>query len=116
MTEGAPIVLERLTFVGLDSLPPKLQKEVTQDLPLRVGKPFNLTRLQMSIDTVALRLRNRGYPTVDIFRAFSSDSATRTADATLTVETGQHYSFGSVKVVGTERVDTSVVRSLLVVR
>ena len=116
VTEGAPIVLDRLAFEGLDTLPPKVQKEVTEDLPLRVGKPFNLTRLQMSIDTVSLRLRNRGYPTVDIFRAFSSDSATRTADATLTVETGKHYSFGAVRVVGTERVDTNVVRSLLVVK
>ncbi len=115
VTEGAPIVLQRLAVEGLDSLPPKVQKEVTQDLPLREGKPFNLSRLQMSIDTVALRLRNLGYPLVDIFRAFSSDSATRTATATLTVETGRHYSFGSVKVVGTERVDSNVVRSLLVV-
>ena len=53
---------------------------MTQDLPLRVGKPFNLARLQMSIDTVTLRLRNLGYPTVDIFREFASDSATRTGE------------------------------------
>lgn len=116
VTEGAPIVLQQLTFQGLDSLPLKRQKEVTQDLPLRVGKPFNLSRLQMSIDTVALRLRNLGYPKVDIFREFTSDSATRTASATLKVETGQHFSFGSVKVQGTSRVDTNVVRSLLVVK
>ena len=115
VTEGAPIVLEQLTFVGLDSLPPGKQREVTQDLPLRVGKPFNLARLQMSIDTVTLRLRNLGYPTVDIFREFASDSATRRANATLTVETGHHYRFGSVKVEGTTRVDTSVVRALLLV-
>ena len=115
MTEGAPIVLQQLTFHGLDSLPDKRKKQVTQDLPLRVGKPFNLARLQWSIDTVSLRLRNLGYPTVDIFREFMSDSATRTASATLTVETGHHFSFGSVKVEGTARVDTSVVRSLLVV-
>ena len=115
VTEGAPIVLENLTFLGLDSLPPGKQKEVTLDLPLRLGKPFNLARLQMSIDTVALRLRNLGYPTVDIFREFASDSATRTANATLTVEPGHRFSFGSVKVEGTTRVDTSIVRSLLVV-
>ena len=116
VTEGAPIVLEQLTFLGLDSLPPKQRKVVTQDLPLRVGKPFDLARLQASIDTVKLRLRDRGYPTVDVFREFLSDSATRKATATLTVETGHHFAFGSVKVTGTARVDTNVVRSLLVVR
>ena len=115
VTEGAPIVLQQLSFVGLDSLPAKRQKEVTQDLPLRVGKPFDLARLQMSVDTVSLRLRNLGYPTVDVFREFASDSATRKASATLTVETGHRFRFGSVKVAGTTRVDTSVVRSLLVV-
>ena len=116
VTEGAPIVLQQLTFNGLDSLPDKRKKQVTQDLPLRVGKPFNLAQLQWSIDTVSLRLRNLGYPTVDIFREFTSDSATRTASATLTVETGHHFSFGSVKVEGTARVDTSIVRSLLLVK
>jgi outer membrane protein insertion porin family/translocation and assembly module TamA len=115
VTEGTPIRLEQLTFLGLDSLPPGKQKEVTQDLPLRVGKPFNLARLQMSIDTVKLRLRNQGYPMVDVFREFTSDSATRKASATLTVVPGHHFAFGSVKVEGTTRVDTSVVRSLLAV-
>ncbi len=115
VTEGRPIVLEQLTITGLDSLRPKDRKEVTQDLPLREGKPFNLAHLQMSIDTVSLRLRNLGYPTVDIFREFTSDSATHVAKATLTVETGHHFSFGSVKVEGTTRVDTGIVRSLLVV-
>ena len=97
VTEGAPIVLQQLTFIGLDSLPSKRKKEVTQDLPLRVGKPFDLARLQASIDTVKLRLRNRGFPTVDVFREFISDSATRTASVTLTVEMGHHFAFGSVK-------------------
>jgi outer membrane protein insertion porin family/translocation and assembly module TamA len=52
---------------------------------------------------------------VDVFREFTSDSATRTASATLTVETGHHFRFGSVEVEGTRRVDTSIVRSLLAV-
>lgn len=116
ITEGEPIVVREITFLGLDTLPSKVRKEVTQDLPLRVGKPFDLARLQMSIDTVRLRFRNRGYPLADVFREFSADSATHSALVTLTVETGQHFSFGGVKVTGTQRVDTAVVRSLLVVK
>lgn len=115
VTEGAPILLQSLEFRGLDSLPPRAQKEVTQDLPLRQGKPFNIALLQSTIDTVKARLRNRGYPLVDIFREFQSDSATLVATATLNVETGRRYAFGSIAVEGSAKVDTAAVRSLLVV-
>ena len=100
ITEGLPILLQQLEFTGLDSLDAKARREVTEDLPLRIGKPFNISLLQASIDTVGARLRNRGYPLVDIFREFQSDSATRVASATLNVETGRRYAFGRITVAG----------------
>jgi outer membrane protein insertion porin family/translocation and assembly module TamA len=115
ITEGLPILLQSLDVTGLDSLPARERKDVTQDLPLRLGRPFNISLLQATIDTVALRLRNRGYPLVEIFREFQSDSVSRTATATLHVETGRHYDFGRIAVEGSARVDTAAVRSLLVV-
>lgn len=115
VTEGAPIRVQSLDFTGLDSLPARDRKEVTEDLPLRVGKPFDIALLQATIDTVKGRLRNRGYPLVDIFREFRSDSATLEATATLHVETGQRYAFGRITVEGSQKVDTAAVRSLLVV-
>lgn len=115
ITEGLPILLQSLDFTGLDSLPEKQRKEIAQDLPLRVGKPFNITLLQTTIDTVKTRLRNQGFPLVDIFREFESDSATRVATATLHVETGRHYVFGRITVEGSAKVDTAAVRTLLVV-
>lgn len=115
VTEGAPIRVQSLDFTGLDSLPARDRKEVTEDLPLRVGKPFDIALLQATIDTVKGRLRNRGYPLVDIFREFRSDSATLEATATLHVETGQRYDFGRITVEGSQKVDTAAVRSLLVV-
>jgi outer membrane protein insertion porin family/translocation and assembly module TamA len=116
ITEGPPILLRSLEFTGLDSLRPKDRREVTQDLPLRLERPFNISFLQATIDTLKARLRDRGYPLVDIFREFQSDSATRTATATLTVDPGKKYTFGEVVVEGSAKVDTSVVRSLMVVR
>ncbi len=116
ITERLPILTRSIEFTGLDSLTPKQREQVTQDLPLRVERPFNISLLQATIDTVKVRLRNRGYPLVDIFREFQSDSATRSASVTLTVETERQYTFGDVVVRGTQKVDTSVVRSLLLVR
>jgi outer membrane protein insertion porin family/translocation and assembly module TamA len=114
ITEGLPILLQQLEFTGLDSLEAQARREVTQDLPLRIGKPFNISLLQATIDTVGARLRNRGYPLVDIFREFQSDSATLVASATLNIETGRHYAFGRITVTGSDKVDTADVRSLLV--
>lgn len=116
ITEGRPVVVTELRVRGLDSLPEEDRRRVVQDLPLRVGQPFNRATLQLTIDSLAQRLRNRGFPAVDIFREFSADSATYSATVGLDVETGPFTRVSGVRVEGTRRVDTSVVRSLLVTR
>ncbi len=114
--EGPPIRVASLRLLGLDSLPPEVRAAVVQDLPLRVGRPFNRALLQVTVDTVAGRLRDRGYPAADVFREFTADSATRSAEVALTVETGPRMRVGTVRVEGVARVDTQVVRSLMVTR
>jgi outer membrane protein assembly factor BamA len=116
ITEGKPIVLTEFAITGLDSLPEKERRGVRENLPLRKGQPFDLSRLQASVDTVVWRLRSRGYPRADAFREYTVDSAARTATAGIELAPGQRMRVGTVRVEGTNRVDSNVVRALMATR
>jgi outer membrane protein insertion porin family len=116
ITEGAPIRVTTLTVVGVDSLPRQLRRAVLLDLPLQVGDPFNRFAMQASADSITRRLRDRGYPSARVFSAFESDKETKTATVTLDAVPDGRAVIGRIRVIGTQRVDTAVVRKLLVAR
>lgn len=116
ITEGEPIRVTSLSTVGLDSLPPRLRRGVLLDLPLQVGDPFNRFAMQASADSITRRLRDRGYPAATVFTAFEANRDQKTASVTLEAQPGGRAVIGPVTVIGTNRVDTAVVRKLLVAR
>jgi outer membrane protein insertion porin family len=112
ITEGPPIVVTSFTVTGLDSLPKPAK--LTEDLPLRIGKPFNRFLFQASADSILRRLRDRGYPSADVLRNFTVDKVARTAVVSLDVLPGRFAVFGGVTVTGAARVDSSLIRDMLV--
>lgn len=116
ITEGNPIRVTSINVTGLDSLPSRLRRAVLLDLPLQVGDPFNRFTMQASADSVTRRLRDRGHPSARVFTAFESNRDTKTAEVTFESEPGRRAVIGPIQVVGAKRVDTSVVRNLLVSR
>ncbi len=112
--EGPPVVVTALTVTGVDTL--REAQSVIQDLPLKVGDPFNRFRFQASADTIVQRLHNRGYAAAAVFRNFAVDRERRTATAALDVVPGRRLRVGPIRVEGAERVDSSFVRQLLSTR
>ena len=112
--EGPPVVVRRFTVTGLDSLP---DAEATRNaLPLEEGQPFDRFLFQASADTIVARLRDRGYPAVEVFRTFDVNREARRAEASLEVVPGPRSHFGAIRVEGARGVDTTFVRQLLAVR
>ena len=116
ITEGRPMVVTDLQVAGLDSLPAWLQRIATLDLPLEEGDPFNRYLMQQSADSIERRLRDRGYPSATVFSGFEADRARLTARVSLEVDPSSRAVIGDVDVVGVRRIDTAVVRDLLVSR
>jgi len=114
--EGEPIVVTTLTITGLDSLQERGRRAALQDLPLRQGDPFNRYAMQASADTLTRRLRDHGYPSATVFTGFEVDKPERRASVTLDVAPGRRAVIGRITVVGSIRVDSSLVRKLLVAR
>lgn len=112
--EGAPIRVTSFTVNGLDSLPQRRRRGVLLDLPLQVGDPFNRFAMQANADSITRRLRDRGYPAARVFSAFETDRDAKTAAVTLEAAPDGWAVIGGIRVIGTSRVDTAVVRNLLV--
>ena len=72
--EGEPIRVGQLAVEGLDALPDR--EDLVRDLPLAVGDVFNRYTLNATMDTLALRLRNDGYPAATVDTATRADSVT----------------------------------------
>jgi len=116
IAEDEPIRVTSLNITGLDSLRPRGRELAVQDLPLRQGDPFNRYVMQASADTITRRLRDRGYPTATVFTGFEVNKDARIASVTLEVAPGDRALVGGIRVVGARRIDTSLVRRLLVAR
>jgi outer membrane protein assembly factor BamA len=114
ITEGPPIVVTSLAVTGVDSV--SGAKKIAQDLPLRLGRPFNRFLFQASADTLTARLRNLGYPSADVLRNFSIDKVARTVQVSLDALPGRTASYGGISVQGAVKVDTTFIRQLLEVR
>jgi outer membrane protein insertion porin family len=114
--EGDPIVVTSFSVTGLDSLPARVRRSVLVDLPLQQGDPFNRFAMQASADSVTKRLRDRGYPSATVFTSFESNRESKTASVTFDAQPDGRAVVGRIRVIGAQRVDTSLVRKLMVAR
>jgi len=115
IAEGEPVRVTHIDITGLDSVTYDMKK-LRRELPLQVRDPFDRYRFQASADTIASRLRNRGFPYAQVLRNFDSDAAAHTAQVGFDVDPGPHARIGDVLVQGLERIDTATVLRVLSVR
>lgn len=116
ITEGAPVLVDSLAVSGLDSVPATVGEAAVLDLPLRKGDVFNRYVMQATADTIARRLRNRGYPTAEVLVGYEQRTEERLASVSLDVQPGQRAIIGEVRISGQERVDSTMVIQLLSAR
>ena len=82
----------------------------------RKATPSTATSCRQSADSIERRLRDRGYPSATVFTGFEADRAALVARVNLEVDPSSRAVIGDVDVVGVRRIDTALVRDLLVSR
>ena len=94
--EGQPTILGSFAILGLDSV--QNRRDVIRGMPLKVGGRFDRVALEAARDSLARRLRNSGYPRVEVDNSFDIDDAQRIAHDTITVRTGPFTRIGNVEL------------------
>jgi outer membrane protein assembly factor BamA len=69
VNEGRPIVIDSLAITGLASV--RDRARIVAGLPLRAGMPFDVNALAVELDTITARMRNSGYPNVELLRNYT---------------------------------------------
>jgi outer membrane protein assembly factor BamA len=117
INEGPPMILKSFAILGLDSVPEK--QRIVRDLPVREGGRFDRFVIDAAADTVRQRLRNNGYPGVEVFNRFTVNDSALLAWDTLTVTPGPRTRIGAIKIEVTplegkkQQIPTRIVRRIM---
>lgn len=99
ITRGDSVILESLALEGLEGVLDTAR--VREEIPLREGDLFNLTKFALSADTIQRVLLERGYAEAQILRNYTVDLASDRARATLVAVPGPLVVIDSIVVMGT---------------
>jgi outer membrane protein insertion porin family/translocation and assembly module TamA len=97
ITEGPPLRATSFAITGLDSVPDSAA--IVRDLPIGKGQRIGMLLLLQAVDTITSRLRNAGYPHVDVLRSFKTNPSQRTASVELQVLTGMRARIGTINIM-----------------
>ncbi|MGD0484219.1 MAG: BamA/TamA family outer membrane protein [Gemmatimonadales bacterium] len=113
IVEGPPVVVDSITLRGTEAV---LDPRATlRRLAFRAGRPFDRLAFDAAADTIALLMKNRGYPFVEVYRGFEVDRTARRAELQLEVAPGPHARIGDIRIEGPSNVSPRTVsRSLAV--
>jgi outer membrane protein assembly complex protein YaeT len=111
--EGAPILVERIAFAGLDPIPEDRRQSLEANLPIRPGQPYDRALAQASREVVLDTLKDHGYPSPRVEMKEAPGTAERQVVISYTATPGRPAFVGPVEVVGTTSVNERIVRRQL---
>ncbi len=92
--EGSPVLVDELTFAGLDAVPER--RALLRGLPTVRGRPFDKYANEDTRSTLTTRLHNGGYPDAEVFVGYDTHRLSRRASVTFTVATGPRVRLGAI--------------------
>lgn len=108
--EGRPVRVRTLEVVGGEGI---LPDGIEARLPLKIGDPFDMNRMEASRDTLLGALHNLGYPRAEVFRNTFTPRGSYEAEVRFEVIPGTPARFGEIAVEGTRNIDPDIVRRIL---
>jgi outer membrane protein insertion porin family/translocation and assembly module TamA len=101
--EGTPTRIDSLAIVGLDSLTPAERTRIEHNLPVRQGGRFDKYAIDATVDTLAERLHNSGFPYAEVLKHDSADYQAHSAEVRFEAVTGRLARIGRVIATVTPR-------------
>jgi outer membrane protein assembly factor BamA len=108
--EGRPLVIRSIRVEGTEQIP---GFRMPRRLPLSVGEPYALPRLESTEALLYAQLVSLGYPHARIDISGAVDEPARRADVVLQVQPQRHSVFGSTRIRAQLPIAESVVRRRL---
>jgi outer membrane protein assembly complex protein YaeT len=113
VSEGEPVVVERIDLTGFDALRPIPRARLEAALPLKAGQPVDRALLQASRETALDRLKDTGYPYATVKLAEAPGSSERQHVVTLAADIGPLTRHGALDIQGNSSVSDHVIQRQL---
>ena len=97
ITEGDPILVDRVVVDGLEEVPEALT--IQRGLPASIGEPFDRYANRATLDTITRRLRNTGYPEAEAFLGYDVRFLERRATVRIAVVPGPRRRLGEIRIL-----------------
>ncbi len=114
--EGAPILVERVDYLGFDPLPARHLADLKTRLPLKEHAPLDRALAQASRETALDELKDHGFPYASVGISEAPGSDPRSQVITLTATPGTLARYGTIEIAGNKSVSESVIRRQLTIR
>jgi outer membrane protein assembly factor BamA len=108
-----PVVVQRASVGGLETLPAKLARRVQGARKLRIGSPLVESRLHQDARDMETTLADAGYAFVRVDERATVSVARRAATVEYRVSPGPPAVFGEIRIEGLEHFDRRVVEAKL---
>ena len=112
ISEGEPVRVAEIQFVGFDVLERRDRGRLRRELPLRANEPLDRQLAVASRERAANVLRDAGYPYAEV-RLDEEQAGPRQARITLNATPGPLAYFGPVEITGQSSVGDYVIRRKL---
>ncbi len=116
VSEGAPIIAERVDFEGFEPLPADHFRGLMARLPLKPGQPLDRALIQATREAALDELKDHGYPYATVRLAEEPGTAERTRVLKLTAVPGAIAYHGPLEIQGNSSVGDQIVRRQLTFR
>lgn len=113
ITEGEPLLVERINLIGFDVIPPKRVAQLQDRLPLKEGEPRDRQLVVAAHELALNELRDHGYPYAKVNTDEHAAAAARQVTLDFTAEPGVLAHFGEIEIQGNTAVSENVIRRKL---
>jgi outer membrane protein assembly complex protein YaeT len=116
ISEGEPVVVERVELVGFDDLAPPAYRALEARMPLAAGQPMDRALLQAGREAALDQLREHGYPYAAVRMTEEPGTTERQRIVRLVADTGPQARHGAIEILGNRNVSDDVIERQLAFR
>ena len=110
VSEGEPVKVAAVDFVGFDVIPPAHLVDLKNQIPLKVGQPRDRQLVVSTHELAINELRDHGFPYAKVTTQEQDGTNGKQASLTFVAEPGQVAYFGPVEISGNKSVGDDVIR------
>ena len=115
LDEGAPLVVERLDFTGLEEVPADVVERL-KNIALKVGMPRDRQAVAAARERITFVLRDSGYAHARVESKELDGSSSHQIVLAFNATPGPSTTFGDLSVAGVSKVEERVVRRAMAIR